>query len=146
MCRRCTGEQKARRSARLDVCPGRRFQLTRSRSVPPFKQPALLDELTKGCCGPVKDASDNLRSLAGKEHLRCPSASTRCIKTPTPSITPSRIPHAMPDETIIFGPPCDMCISDSFACGDAGSVPRTARHPPVKNPAVIAFQASSFCL
>lgn len=54
------------------------------------------------------------------------SARRRCISTPTPSKTPRRIPHMTPAPNAVLGPP------------------RIARLEPVKKPAIIAFQGSSF--
>jgi len=58
---------------------------------------------------------------------RLTSLNIRFSTTPTPSNTPKRIPHATADPNADRGPL------------------RAARHPPVMNPEMIAFHASSFC-
>ncbi len=51
-----------------------------------------------------------------------PSAMKRCMSTPTPSKTPSRIPHMMPDPTAVLGPDRIASRLRHEACDDG--VPR----------------------
>lgn len=76
------------------------------------------------CTGAVPD------SVSGIIGATClfPSAIILCINTPTPSNTPNKIPHMIPEPIAVLGP---LLI---------------AKPPPVMNPAIMAFHGSSFCL
>lgn len=80
-----------------------------------------------------RSAGRALRSFQG-HHLRgaicgrCPSLNTLERRTPTPSNTPSRIPQPTAEPNAERGPL------------------RAAKQPPVMNPEMMAFHASSFCL
>lgn len=102
------------------------------------------------------------------------SAIILCIRTPTPvedlfllrlvssivvrlnspSKQPSRIPHIIPDPTAVFGP-AKRQLLHLLATFDINNLkvnhihidsPRIAKLPPVKKPAMMEFQWSSFCL
>lgn len=78
---------------------------------------------------------------------RLPSLKTRLRSTPTPSKTPRRIPHATADPNAALGPPAQLKkdINDSSSEDRGKALLRAAKHPPVMNPEIIAFHASSFC-
>lgn len=82
------------------------------------------------CAGAGNPCGPDPGNVSGMMGATClfPSAIILCINTPTPSKTPSRIPHMMPEPSAVFGP---LLI---------------ARPPPVIKPAMMAFQGSSFCL
>jgi len=68
-----------------------------------------------------------IESGSGGSIGRLTSLNIRFSTTPTPSNTPRRMPHATADPKADLGPL------------------RAARQPPVMNPEMIAFHASSFC-
>lgn len=74
------------------------------------------------------------------------SLNTRERSTPTPSNTPRRIPQAIAEPSADLGPPArekDGYRKFRLSSGDYSLL--AARQPPVMNPEMIAFHASSFC-
>lgn len=72
------------------------------------------------------------------------SLSTRLKRTPTPSKTPKRIPQATAEPKAPRGPPCIYSVNVNVM-KSRWDVLRAAKQPPVKNPDMMAFHASSFC-
>ncbi len=81
---------------------------------------------------------------------RWDSLNTRDIRTPTPSNTPNKIPHATAEPRADRGPPEDRCVkyaihvTQIYNQKNKDSL-RRAKQPPVMNPDMMAFHASSFC-
>lgn len=59
-------------------------------------------------------------------------------------MTPSSTPHAIPLETIIFGPPESQSHDQRSGrlVAQLEDAPRAARQPPVMKPEIMAFQGS----
>jgi len=66
------------------------------------------------------------------------------MSTPTPSNTPSRIPQATAELNAALGPPNTHRQKSSNTL-QYRNLLRAAKQPPVMNPDIIAFHASSFC-
>lgn len=73
-------------------------------------------------------------------------ANARCIAIPTPSNTASRQAHAIAEFLMDRAPPIHIISTSpnqrALCIGPGGNKPRTARDPPVKNPAIIALQSA----
>ncbi len=89
-----------------------------------------------------KEMVYSLGAICGRE----PSLNTRDIRTPTPSKTPNRMPHATAEPKADRGPPINGGSSKAgFKRICLHYALRSARHPPVIKPEIMAFHASSFC-
>ena len=94
------------------------------------------------------------RHVHGGSCGRVLSLKTLETRTPTPSNTLSRIPHATADPRAERGPPgrevnfiycaSHKCAGRYYDKHEDGYLLRAARHPPVRNPEMIAFHISSF--
>lgn len=109
-----------------------RFQVVRKSQV--------LSAYIKSWTG--KEIVYSLGAICGRE----PSLNTRDIRTPTPSKTPNRMPHATAEPKADRGPPINGGSSKAgFRRICLHYALRSARHPPVIKPEIMAFHASSFC-